>query len=144
MSEHRQALESTHDLIIETFGGTNDPVELEKLEGIADIGMRVAGFLQSEIADEGTWVDTGSDGEVYNCHVTVNGREYGVDISAGSTEAELDEWEAGIREGARHWDLLCPRVIEALRRSDAALADEFEAHVTPASVDTDPKGRDTK
>lgn len=134
MTDHRQALESVHDQIIEQFGGTDDPVDLERLEGIAEIGMAVAGFLQSEIADEGSWVDTGSDGAVYNCHVTVSGREYGVDISAGSTKAELDQWEAGIREEAGQWDLLCPRVIEALKLADLELAAEFEIYVTPASA----------
>jgi hypothetical protein len=133
MTDHREALESVHDKIIEQFGDTNDPVELEKLEGIADIGMRVAGFLQSEIADEGSWVDTGSDGTAYDCHVKVAGREYDVQITAGSTKAELDQWEAGIKEEASQWDLLCPRVIEALRRADPALATEFAAYVEPQS-----------
>jgi hypothetical protein len=126
---HQEALERVHDEIIEQFGGTDDPVELDKLEGIADIGMRLASFLQSEIADEGSWVDTGSDGEVYNCHVKVNGREYQVDVSAGSTDAEMDAWEAGLKEQASKWDLLCPRVIEALKSADPELAAEFNAYV---------------
>jgi hypothetical protein len=108
MSDHQKALERVHDTIIEQFGDTHDPVELEKLEGIADIGMRLAGFLQSEIADEGSWVDTGSDGSSYDCHVKISGREYDVNISPGSTEAELDQWEAGIKEEASQWDFALP------------------------------------
>jgi hypothetical protein len=131
MSDHQQALERVHDTIIEQFGDTNDPIELEKLEGIADIGMRLAGFLQSDIADKGSWVDTGSDGSSYDCHVKVGGREYGVTISPGSTEAELDQWEAERKEEASQWDLLCPRVIEALKRADPDLGAEFETYVTP-------------
>lgn len=131
MTDHQQALERVHDRIIEQFGDTNDPVELEKLEGIADIGMRVAAFLQSEIADVGTWVDTGSNGETYDCTVIVCDREYDIEIKAGPTDAEVEQWKQGLETEASQWDLLCPRVIEVLRRADPDLAGEFETYVAP-------------
>jgi hypothetical protein len=96
--KHQEALERVHDRIIEQFGNTDDPVELEKLEGIADIGMRVAGFLQSEIADEGSWVDTGCGGESYDCHVRVAGREYDVQISAGRPRLSWISGKLGSRK----------------------------------------------
>lgn len=109
-----------------------DALERKKLIGAIEVGQRVAEFLQSELADEDSYVDTGSDGTGYDCEVMVNGREYSVSISPGSTDAEMEEWEAERQVEASKWDLLCPRVIEALKAGpDKELAAEFEAYVTP-------------
>lgn len=127
----RERLEQVGEHIIAHLG-SDDPLERKKLIGAIELGQRVAEFLQCEAADEDTYVDTGSDGESYDCHVTVNGREYGVTVTPGSTDEEEEQFWEEQREAASQWDLLCPRVIAALRAGpDKALADEFEAHVSP-------------
>jgi hypothetical protein len=144
--EHKAALEGLGDKIIGAFGGQADPVERAKLIGAIELGQEIATFLQCEQADEDTWVDTGSDGGGYDCHVTIKGREYGVHISPGSTDAEDAAEYAEMQREESQWDLLCPRVIAALRAGpDQALADEFEAYVTPPSDSgSDRNGEDTE
>lgn len=138
--EHREAHDRVGDRIVETFVPGMDPVERAKLIGAVELGQRIGELLQCELADEGTWVDTGSDGHSYDCHVTIKGREYHVNVSPGSTEAEMDQWEAELKQEASQWDLLCPRVTAALRAGpDAALADEFEAYVTPRDSGSQPQ-----
>jgi hypothetical protein len=131
MTEHREALDITDTRIIETFGNMSDPIEREKLLGTIDLGHEIAAWLHREFADEGTWVDTGSNGESYDCHVTIKGREFSVNVRAGSTDAEDDAADAEEKIMASQWDLLCPRVIEALGRADPELAAEFKAYVSP-------------
>lgn len=128
--QHREAQDALGETIIGTFPKA-DPVERAKLIGAVELGQDVATFLQCEKADDDTWVDTGSDGHGYECFVRIKGREYQVYISPRSTEAEDAQDEREEAEVWSKWDLLCPRVIEALRKADPELAAEFEVHVTP-------------
>lgn len=145
MIEHRQALERVQDQIIERFS-TDDPVEQEKIEGVADLGAKVATFLAGEIADEGSWVDTGFGLGQYDCHVIVGAREYHVAITAGRTEAEMAAWEAALGQSDDEITKLEKRILEALRvAGHYQLATEFEAVIDvcnigggAASVDTLP------
>lgn len=126
--EHNESLERVGAAIVEQLG-SDDPLEREKLVSAISLGQRIAEYLQCEVADEGSWVDTGSDGSGYDCHVTWKGREYNVSVSAGHTDAEMDEWEAGLSVEATAWDALMDRVIAALGPVDEALAAELAAQV---------------
>lgn len=130
MSEYSEGLERLGATIVEQLG-SDDPLERKKLIGAIEVGQRVAEFLQCELADEDTWVDTGSGGSSYDCEVKVNGREYSVTISPGSTDEEAEQWEAELSAEAQQWDSLMPRVLEALRASDPALAVEFDGFINP-------------
>jgi hypothetical protein len=143
MSEHQDALAAEARQIDRLLiAGKDSALEREKLSGAVALGQRLAEHLQSEVADEGSWVDTGCDGSGYEAFVMVKGREYQVYVSPRSTRAELAEWETSLQEEASQWDLLCPRVINALRTADPQLAAEFERHVSPAQVGRNPEGGD--
>lgn len=131
--EHMTAQEKVGDAAIAQFAPALDDVGRERLIGTIDVGQRVGGFLMSDVADEGTWVDTGSDGISYDCHVTMEGREYHVSVWAGSSDAEDAAEDKTREEEASQWDLLCPRVIAALKAADPVLAAEFESYVGPVN-----------
>lgn len=125
VTDHHKSLESVSAAIMANLA-PEDPLERVKLVGAVDLGQRIATFLQTEVADEGSWVDTGSDGSSYDCKVEIGGREFSVSVSAGDTDEEVNQFWEEQQEAARQWDALWPRVREILQTADKALADQFE------------------
>lgn len=130
----RDAQDRVADQIIHHFGGQPDPVERERLIGVIELGQRIAELLH-ELADEGKWVDTGSGGNSYDCHVTIGGREYDVNISPGSTEAEMAAWEATLSKTDDEIAELERNVLAALRLAGhMQLATDFEALISVSNI----------